>query len=54
MRKGNIWKVDERICALAKKVLEKIIWKGFENVKRKDRDGKSDKTGAKELQYFGC
>lgn len=32
VRKGDIWGVDNRICYLAKGVLEKIIWEGFENV----------------------
>lgn len=54
VRKGSIWALDDRICYLAKGILEKIIWEGFENVKRKNKREGPNKTSEKKLRHFGC
>ena len=54
IRKQSIYEVDERICVLAKKVLEKIIWEGFENVKRKNKSARINKTSEDKLRHFRC
>ncbi len=47
VRKGSIWEIDDRICYLAKAILERMIWESFENIKGKDRCRKSSETGKK-------
>ncbi len=54
IRNGSVWKIDDRTCALANGVLEKIIWESFGSKELKHGHKGHREAGKNELRLFGC